>query len=64
MVIDAAAKDSTARTLGYRKLSKVPPQGGENDGGGTGGAPAQVQEEKLREAIRKIIKSKFNKNKK
>ena len=47
MVIDAAAKDSTARTIGYKKLSVVPPKdGGGNKGGqGGGGAPAQVQED-------------------
>ena len=46
MVIDAAAKDSTARTLGYKKLSKVPPKsGGEGGSGGQSGAPAQVQED-------------------
>ncbi len=45
MVIDAASRDSTARTLGYKKFSKVPPQdGGQNDGGNSG-APAQVQED-------------------
>ena len=63
MVIDAASKDSTARTLGYKKFSKVPPQGGNNDNGNSG-APAQVQEEELREAIKRIIKSKLNKKKK
>ncbi|MDA7494543.1 hypothetical protein N8467_00595 [bacterium] len=45
MVIDAASKDPKARTLGYKKFSKVPPQGGGNDDSGTSGAPAQIQEE-------------------
>jgi hypothetical protein len=63
MVIDAAAQDTKSRTMGYKKFSKIPPKDGGNDGG-QGGAPAQVQEKKLREAIRKIIKSKFNKKKK
>ena len=63
MVIDAAVKDTKSRTMGYKKFSKMPPKDGGNNGG-QGGAPAQVQEQKLREAIRKIIKSKFNKKKK
>ena len=62
MVIDAAAQDGKSRTLGYKKFSKMPPKKDGGDGG-QGGAPAQVQEQKLRKAIRRIIKQKLNESK-
>jgi|9_EtaG_2_1085328.scaffolds.fasta_scaffold00358_18 hypothetical protein len=63
MVIDAAAQDGKSRTLGYKKFSKMPPKKGGGSDGGQGGAPAQVQEQKLRKAIRKIINQKNNESK-
>jgi hypothetical protein len=45
MVIDTVAKDSTARTIGYKKLGKAPPEDKGGGQGGQGGAPAQVQED-------------------
>ena len=64
-VIDIAAGggDQRLRTMGYQKFSKMPPKKGGGNSGGQSGSPAQVQEQKLRSAIRSIIRKKINENK-
>jgi len=64
MVIELAVTDTISRSLGYKRFSKAPSQDNAQGSEESSDPSVQIKEEKLRETIRKIIKSKFNKKKK